>query len=423
MMNYLLYFLAAVGAAALIAWLYVALVPAPEDRVPTAIVGENADFDPLSVISAQTASPVARRNEIDLYVNGNEIFPPMLAAIREAEETIEFLTFVYWTGDIAREFAEALAEASRRGVRVRVLLDAVGAAKMPDELTTMMDEAGCEVAWYHPLEWYTLQRLNYRTHRKVLVADRRVAFTGGVGIAEEWTGDAADPGHWRDDHFRIRGPAVRHLHAAFTETWRRATGEVMVDAIPEDSLDARGTALATPLVTSPRGRASDISVVVWLLLVRAERTVDIATPYFVPDHSLVEAIAATAARGVRVRLLVPGPHMDKEIVRKASLGTFDDLIDGGVEVWEYQPTMMHAKTMVVDGRWSMIGSANFDNRSMELNDELMLVVDETDLAEQITRTFEADLQHSSRLTADDLRRLPIWERLYVRAALLLREQL
>jgi len=423
MMNYLLYFLAAVGAAALISWLYVALVPAPEDRVPTAIVGENAAFDPLSVISAQTASPVARRNEIDLYVNGNEIFPPMLAAIREAEETIEFLTFVYWTGDIAREFAEALAEASRRGVRVRVLLDAVGAAKMPDELTTMMEEAGCEVAWYHPLEWYTLQRLNYRTHRKVLVADRRVAFTGGVGIAEEWTGDAADPGHWRDDHFRIRGPAVRHLHAAFTETWRRATGEVMVDAIPEDSLAARGTALATPLVTSPRGRASDISVVVWLLLARAERTVDIATPYFVPDHSLVEAIAATAARGVRVRLLVPGPHMDKEIVRKASLGTFDDLIDGGVEVWEYQPTMMHAKTMVVDGRWSMIGSANFDNRSMELNDELVLVVDDTGLAEQITRSFEADLQHSARLTADALRRLPIWERLYVGAALLLREQL
>lgn len=423
MMNFVLYVLAATGAAGLIAWLYVAMVPAPEDLVPHAIVGEQADFDPLDVISAQTTSPIARRNEIDLYVNGNEIFPPMLAAIREAEETIEFLTFVYWTGDIAREFAEALAEASRRGVRVRVLLDAVGAVKMPDELTTMMDEAGCEIAWYHPLEWYTLQRVNNRTHRKVLVADRRVAFTGGVGIAEEWTGDAEDPDHWRDDHFRIRGPAVRHLHAAFTENWRRATGEVMVDAIPEDSLDARGTALATPLATSPRGRASDIGVVVWILLARAEQTVDIATPYFLPDQNLVEAIAATAARGVRVRLLVPGPHMDREIIRKASLATFDDLLDGGVEVWEYQPTMMHVKTMVVDGRWSMIGSANFDNRSMELNDELVLVVDEAGLAEQITDSFEADLRRSSRLTTDDLRRLPIWERLYVRVALLLREQL
>lgn len=423
MMNYVLYVLAALGAAGLIAWLYVAVVPAPEDLVPTTIVGERADFDPLDVISAQTTSPIARRNEIDLYVNGNEIFPPMLAAIGEAEETIEFLTFVYWTGDIAREFAEALSEASRRGVRVRVLLDAVGAVKMPDELTTMMDEAGCEIAWYHPLEWYTLQRLNNRTHRKVLVTDRRVAFTGGVGIAKEWTGDAEDPDHWRDNHFRIRGPAVRHLHAAFTENWRRATGQVMVDAIPEDSLEARGTALATPLATSPRGRASDIGVVVWLLLARAERTVDIATPYFLPDQNLVEAIAATAARGVRVRLLVPGPHMDREIVRKASLATFDDLLDGGVEVWEYQPTMMHAKTMVVDDRWSMIGSANFDNRSMELNDELVLVVDEAGIAEEITRSFEADLQRSSRLTADDLRRLPIWERLYVRAALLLREQL
>lgn len=421
-MRYLMYALAAVGAAGLIAWLYVALVPSPEDLAPKEIVGER-DFDVLDVISAQTTSPIARRNEIELYVNGDEIFPPMLAAIREAEVTIEFLTFVYWTGDIAREFAEALAEASRRGVRVRVLLDAVGAAKMPNELTAMMEEAGCEIAWYHPLEWYTLHRLNNRTHRKVLVADRRVAFTGGVGIGEEWTGDAEDPDHWRDDHFRIRGPAVRHLHAAFAENWRRATGQVMVDAIPEDSLEARGTALATSLATAPGSRASDIGVVIWLLLARAERTVDIATPYFVPDQSLVEAIAATAARGVRVRLLVPGPHMDKEIVRKASLGIFDDLLDGGVEVWEYQPTMMHTKTMVVDGRWSMFGSANFDIRSMELNDELLLVVDETGLAEQITRSFEADLQRSSRLTADDLRRLPIWERLYVRAALLLRDQL
>ncbi|MFW6088186.1 MAG: phospholipase D-like domain-containing protein [Gemmatimonadota bacterium] len=422
-MNYVLYLLAVVGAATAIAGLYVAIVPGPEDLVPTEIVGEHAEFDPLGVISAQTTSPIARRNEIDLYVNGDEIFPPMLAAIREAEETIEFLTFVYWTGDIAREFAGPLAEAARRGVRVRVLLDAVGAAKMPNELTMIMEEAGCEIAWYHPLDWYTLQRVNNRTHRKVLVADRRMAFTGGVGIAEEWTGDAGDPDHWRDSHFRIRGPAVRHLHAAFTESWRRATGQVMADPIPEDSLDARGTALATPLATSPRGRSSDIGVVIWLLLARAERTVDIATPYFLPDPNIVEAIAATAVRGVRVRLLVPGPHMDKEVVRKASLATFDDLLEGGVEVWEYQPTMLHAKTMVVDGRWSMIGSTNFDSRSMELNDELVLVVDESDLGEELTRSFEADLQRSSRLTREDLRRLPIWERLYVRAALLLREQL
>lgn len=422
-MNYVLYVLAALGAVGMVSWLYSLLVPIPADLVPDGFTGTRAELDPLDVISAQTTSPIASRNEIEMYVNGEEIFPPMLEAIRSAETAIDFLTFVYWSGDIAREFAEALSEASERGVEVRVLLDAFGALKMPDELIDRMEAAGCHIAWYHPFEWYTLQRLNNRTHRKVLVTDRRLAFTGGVGIAEEWTGDAEDPDHWRDTHFRIRGPAVRHLHAAFADNWRRATGEVLADPIPEDSLDGRGTVLATPLATSPRGRASDIGVAVWLLLARAEEAVDIATPYFLPDQNIVDAIAATAARGVRVRLLVPGPYLDKKIIRWASYATFDDLIDGGVEVWEYQPTMMHAKTMVVDGRWSMIGSANFDNRSMELNDELVLIVDDAPLAERITASYEADLERSKQLSMDELGRRKLYQRLLVWAGLSLRQHL
>lgn len=424
MMKYVVYALAALGAATLVLWLYSLVAPAPEDLVPSDVVGSaRENFDPLDVISAQTTSPIARRNDVEMFVNGDEIFPPMLDAIRSAQETVEFLTFVYWSGDVAEDFADALSSAARRGVHVRVLLDAIGAAKMPADLVERLEESGCEVAWYHPLDWYTVKRLNNRTHRKVLVADRRVAFTGGVGIAAEWEGDAEGPGQWRDTHFRVRGPAVRHLHAAFAENWRRATGEVLSDPIPRDSLDERGPGRATPLATSPRGRASDIGVVLWVLLARAERTVDIATPYFLPDENLVDAIAATAARGVRVRLLVPGPHLDRKVVRWASYATFDDLIDGGVEVWEYQPTMMHTKTMVVDRRWAMVGSANLDNRSMELNDELVLIVDDERLAGQLEESFDADLERSERLSRSDVQTIGPHHALLAWAGLLLREQL
>lgn len=424
MMRYLLYGLAALGALALISWLYSLLVPEPADRVPSKLVGgERSDFDPLDVLGEQTTSPITSGNQIDLLVNGEEIFPSMLEAIEGAEETVEFLTFIYWQGDVALDCADALSAAAGRGVRVRVLLDAFGAKSMSSELIDRLEAAGCEVAWYHPISWYTLKRLNNRTHRKVLVVDRKVGFTGGVGIAEEWTGTAQDPDHWRDDHFRIEGPVVRHLHAAFAENWRRATGEVLAHPIPLDSLAEAGTARATPLATSPRGRESDIGVLYWLLFQRAERSIDIATPYFVPDASMVEAIVATAGRGIRVRLLVPGPHLDKKVVQWASYASFGDLIDAGVEVWEYQPTMMHVKSVVADGRWSMIGSANFDNRSFELNDELVLLVEDTGLAERITGQFEKDLELSKRMSREEIGRIRLYKRLLIWIGLSLREHL
>jgi cardiolipin synthase len=347
----------------------------------------------------------------------------MIEAIEGAEETIEFLTFIYWQGDIALQFADALSAAAARGVKVRVLLDAFGAKKMSSVLVDRLEAAGCEIAWYHPVSWYTLKRLNNRTHRKVLVVDREVGFTGGVGIAEEWTGTAQDPGHWRDNHFRLHGPVVRHLHAAFAENWRRATGEVMAHPIPTDELAGRGRSRATPLATSPRGRESDIGVMYLLLLTRAQETIDIATPYFVPDRSMVDAIVATVERGVTVRLLVPGPHLDKKVVQWASYASFGDLIDAGVEVWEYQPTMMHVKSMVADGRWTVIGSANFDNRSLELNDELVVLVDDTRLAEQVTEHFDADLEQSRRLGRDQIRRIRLYKRLLIWAALTVQEHL
>lgn len=423
MMRFLLYALAIMGALAVLSWLYSLIVPEPADRVPSKLVGEEVtDFDPLDVLSAQATSPVTDRNQIELLVNGEDIFPPMLEAIEGADETVEFLTFIYWQGEIALQFADALSAAAERGVKVRILLDAFGAKKMSDVLVERLEAAGCEVAWYHPLSWYTLKRLNNRTHRKVLVVDREVGFTGGVGIAEEWTGTAQDPEHWRDNHFRVRGPVVRHLHAAFAENWRRATGEVLTHPIPTKQL-AGGRARAAPLATSPRGKESDIGVMYWLLLMRAQETIDIATPYFVPDSDMLDAITATAERGVRVRILVPGPHLDKKVVQWASYASFDDLIDAGVEVWEYQPTMMHVKSVVADGRWSVIGSANFDNRSFELNDELVLLVDDPRLAEEVTEHFEEDLEQSRRMSRAEISRIRLYKRLLIWAALTVQEHL
>lgn len=433
--------LSVIGAGALLWWIYGALVPEPADRLPANRVSDDSDdFDPLRAFALNTGAPIVEGNRLELLENGDEIFPAMLDAIADARESIDLLTYVYWEGDIAQAFAQALSDAARRGIRVRVILDAWGAKRMHDELVDAMEAAGCEVAWYHPVNWYTLRRINYRTHRKVLVVDDSVGFTGGVGIAAEWTGDAQDPDHWRDDHFRVHGPVVRHLGGAFAENWRQATGELIArydvpgarEDVPDvgtatgDATDAGvlpGTSRVVPVITSPRGDVSEIGLLYWTVLQRARRSVDIMTPYFVPDPSVIDAIVAAAERGVRIRLLVPGPHNDSWMVRIAALERFPELLDAGVEVHIYQPTMMHVKMVTADGRWSIVGSPNFDNRSFELNDEVALLVDDTDFARTLEASFERDLERTEQLTPETMERVPFWRRGLSHVALLLREQL
>lgn len=418
--------LAAIGAIALLWWIYGAIVPEPGDRVPAnRILEDSSAFDPLTTIALQTGAPVIPGNRLILLENGHEIFPAMLDAIRDARQSIDLLTYVYWEGEIAQQFASELAAAAQRGVRVRVILDAWGARQMNDALVRQMEDAGCRVAWFRPLEWYTLRRFNYRTHRKVMVVDGAVGFTGGVGIAEEWTGDAGDPQHWRDDHFIVEGPLVRHLAGAFAENWREATGEVIPYERDDqaDSAQVAGVSRAVPVITSPRGDVSEIALLYWTLLARARTRLDIATPYFVPDPEMAHALIEAAGRGVRIRLLVPGPHQDSWLVRTASLDRFPPLVEAGVEVYQYQPTMMHAKVVTADGRWSIIGSPNFDNRSFELNDEIALLVDDSAFTRTLEQSFERDLRESLRLTEDRMERVPFWRRWLADLAMLLREQL
>jgi cardiolipin synthase len=410
---------------------YRILVPDAADELPVRYVAdESADFGLLETFALQITAPIVTGNRVTVLENGDEIFPAMLGAIRGASRSVDLLTYVYWSGDIASEFADALAGADERGVEVRVILDAYGASRMPEEVRRTLEGSGVDVAWFHPVRWYNLNRLNHRTHRKVMVVDDSIAFTGGVGIAQEWTGDARNPGEWRDDHFLLEGPIVRGLAGAFAENWRDATGEVLAQGVSFArgevtgiDADSSGGARIVPVVTSPRGDVSNMALLYWLVLARARESVDIVTPYFVPDGAVLDALSEAAARGLRVRLLVPGAHNDSWLVKVSSATRIGPLLDAGVLVYEYQPTMLHQKTVVADARWSVIGSPNFDNRSFELNDEIALLVDHEPLAARLIAGIERDIALSVPLDRARLAERPLWDRVGGWAALLLREQL
>lgn len=358
------------------------------EQVQTAFgIGEDQFVREMSVL---LGPPIVDGNAVAALHNGDEIFPAMLAAIDSARRTITFETYVYWNGEVGDRFADALAAKAREGVRVHVLVDWAGAMKMERATLDRMAEAGVEVEQYRPLAWYRLDRMNNRTHRKLLVVDGRVGFTGGVGIADVWAGDAQDPDHWRDMHFRIEGPVVAQMQAAFLDNWIQTTGAVLNGPDYFPPLDSVGTVAAHTFTSSSEGGSDSMRLMYLMAITSAERTVDLASAYFVPDDIMVEALVAARERGVRVRVLVPGPHLDSELVRVSSKQVWGDLLRAGVEISVYQPTMLHTKMLVVDARMVSVGSTNFDVRSFELNDEASLNLYDTAFAEAMTATFERD---------------------------------
>jgi cardiolipin synthase len=286
-----------------------------------------------------------------------------------------------------------------------------------------MERSGCRVAWFHPLRWYTLRRFNNRTHRKILVVDGRTGFTGGVGIAREWTGDAQDPEHWRDDHVRVEGPAVRALQGAFSENWRQATGEVLAGESHFPDLEAAGPAPVLAVASEADETISEVAFLYWTALRAARQRVLLSTPYFVPGPELHGELARTARRGVDVRILVPGEHNDQPLARRAGRALYAPLLEAGVRIFEYRPTMMHAKALVADRGWALVGSANFDNRSFDLNYELTLGTSDSAFVERLAGTVEEDLARTDEITLDRLRNRPLHDHVLDRLALLLREQL
>ena len=337
-------------------------------------------------------------NSVEPLENGDEIFPSMLAAIAAAKRTITFETYIYWSGAIGEKFAEALMERARAGVRTHIMLDWVGCAKLAPELASRMKQAGIELERYRPLRWYSLGRMNNRTHRKVLVIDGALGFTGGVGIADDWSGHAQSPEHWRDMHFKVSGPIVAQLQVAFLDNWIKTTGNVLHGEDYFPALTEPGSKEMQMFVSSPKGGSDSMRLMYLTAITAAARSIDIEAAYFIPDPLMIRELQAACGRGVRVRVLLPGKHIDSATARIVSKRGWGPLLRSGAQIHVYQPTMLHCKMLIFDGYMVSVGSTNFDMRSFELNDEASLNVYDAKFARLMTAVFERDLGASIAYT-------------------------
>jgi cardiolipin synthase A/B len=383
----------------------------------------SGDADFKRALGILLGPPLVGGNRVSTLINGDRIFPPMLEAIRGATVSITFETFVLRDA-IGAQFCEALSAAAKRGVKVHILLDWLGSRGMDATLLAATRSAGCDLQLYHELSWYHLGRLNNRTHRKLLVVDGRIGFTGGVGMGNEWTGDAQDTAHWRESHYKAEGPVVSQMQAVFVDNWIKATGRVLhgSEYFPTTQPTA-GEMDAQMFGSSPVGGSESMHLMVLLALTASQTSIDIENAYFVPDKLTVDALLAASRRGVRIRIVVPGRYSDARVGRWAARGLYGDLLNAGVEIYEYQPTMIHCKVMVIDGTWTSVGSANFDDRSFRLNDEANLNIFSAELASEQIGHIEADIRASKRMVSRRWARRSNTRRVYEQLALLMRSQL
>jgi cardiolipin synthase len=377
----------------------------------------------VQTMYALTGTAMVEGNRVDVLKNGDQIFPAMLTAIRGATKTINLEFYIYWDGTIGREFAEALAERARAGVAIKVILDAVGSATMSAALVEFMARNGVDLEWYHPLRWYTISRFNHRTHRKLLIVDGRVGFSGGVGIADDWLGNAESKAHWRDTVIRVEGPVVTQMQFAFMDNWVKSRGELLTGLNYFPTVEPAGKHLAQVIKSSPSEGSSSVKLLYVVSIVSAVKSIYISNAYFVPDTDTIRALETAVRRGVDVRVIVPGENTDVPIVREASRWHYELLLARGIRIFEYQPTMMHAKTMVVDGIWSTVGSSNFDERSFRLNDEVNVNVYSEEIAQQMEAMFFEDLKRSIEIRPSAWLRRPRWSKIKEAIADVLKPQL
>jgi cardiolipin synthase len=394
-------------------------------EVPGIVVGEPSFF---RTIEAHTDAPIVGGNRIAVLLNGDETFPTMLRDIRAAKSTITFAQYLYEGGSIARELAQAFAERGRAGVKVNILLDDHGSGSAPSDILDIMKQGGCEVEFFRRIDAagivfpWKLLRYNYRSHRRVLVIDGQIGFTGGYGISDAWTGDGRTPDHWRDTNARIEGPLVRFLQAAFAESWLETTGIAIGGEDYFPRLETVANVTGQIVKSSPTGGSFQNYMLFLLSINSAKKSIFITNPYFIPDDVMTEALVKAAGRGVRVDILLPG-KIDSQLTYTASRSHYGPLLLGGITIYEYKASLLHAKTIVVDGVWATIGSTNFDNRSFALNQEINLTVYDRGIAQRLEQIFADDLKYAERITYERWQSRSLYERVMEMFAFPIKEQL
>lgn len=382
----------------------------------------SADIDFRRALGVLLGPSIVPGNDVRILLNGDETFPAMLDAIRSATTSITFESFIF-RDEIGCQFCKALTDAAKRGVRVHILLDWIGSRTMDQELLEITRKAGAHVRIYHELSWYHWRRVNNRTHRKLLIVDGAKGYTGGIGIGHEWTGHAQDPQHWRDTHYEVTGPVVAQMQSVFVDNWIKASGEVLHGDAYFPTLKPTGKLDAQMFSSSPEGGSSSMHLMVLLALAAATKSVDIENSYFVPDKLTLNALIAVRKRGVRVRVLVPNRHTDAKFGRWASQALYAELLDAGIKLNEYEPTMLHCKLIIVDARWTSVGSCNFDDRSFRLNDEANLNVFDEKFACQHLEQFEKDFAQSRKIVRGRWRNRSLIKRVLEQVAIMFRSQL
>ena len=394
-------------------------------EIPQIVVGEPSFF---RTIEAHTDAPIEGGNRIEILLNGDETFPVMLRDIGKAKSTITFAQYLYEDGSIARDLAQAFSERCRAGVSVNILLDDHGSANAPPEIIAIMKDGGCKVEYFRRIEAegiilpWKLLRYNYRSHRRVLVIDGQIGFTGGYGIAEAWMGNGRTAEHWRDTNVRIEGPLVKFLQAAFAESWLETTGIAIGGESYFPRVDPIGNVTGQIVKSSPTGGSFQNYMLFLLSINSAKKSILITNPYFMPDDVMTEALVKAAARGVRVSILLPG-EIDSQLTYTTSRSHYGPLLSGGIQIYEYKASLMHAKTIVVDGVWSTIGSTNFDNRSFALNQEINLTVYNSAIAHRLEQIFQEDLKYAEQVTYEQWQSRSLYERVIEIFAFPIKEQL
>jgi cardiolipin synthase len=395
------------------------------ERIPGVVLGEPSFFP---TIAGHTDAPILGGNKIELLFNGDQIFPAMLEAIRSARKSITYAQYVFEDGEIAQEFAAAFAERCRAGVVVKILIDSHGGGKMPAAIPELWKNSGCQMEWFRRMKLFqfltpwSVLTYNYRNHRRILVIDGQIGFTGGHGVSQGWTGNGRMAKHWRDTDVRIEGPLVQQLQAAFVESWREVTGDVLGDDPYFPRLEPRGNVYGQVVKSSPLSGTHESYLLFLISINSARKSIYITNPYFLPDERMMEALVKAVARGVRVVVLGPG-DIDWMLVYRASRRGFGRLLLGGIELYEYQPALLHAKTMVVDGVWALVGTTNLDNRSFALNEEVNLIAYDRGVAGQLEKAFHEDLKHSKKLDYETWKSRPWSEKFLELFTIPLKEQL